>query len=754
MIYAHSVPGKPEELWEPLSHHLDDVATLAAQFAAAFTYADVARLAGVLHDIGKCSSEYQFYIRKPQTEDSAKGPDHSSAGAIEAAKAYPGPLGRMLGFVVAGHHAGLPDFDKLDLRLQRTVPPYSSWQTQTGPLTTDLRPSGPWLRSRHPGFMQAFLIRMLFSCLVDADSLATEAFYAKTHGETASRGKFTSLAALQTQLRSAMATKQAQAPTSPLNTLRADILTHVIGKAVMAPGLFTLTVPTGGGKTLASLSFALDHAIRHDQRRIVYVIPFTSIIEQTADVFRKAFDSTDDVLEHHASYDWEAAATVSNADSEGQDGLVKLRRASENWDAPIIVTTAVQFFESLFGNRRSRCRKLHNLARSVIILDEAQTLPLPLLRPCLAVLDELARNYGASIVLCTATQPAIRSQDGFKDGLDMPAERELAPDPRSLYARLRRVVVSQAGEVTDEALADRFAAVPQMLCIVSTRAHANMLFERIRTLPGAVHLTTLMVPRHRRAVLEQIRAELTAGRPVRLVATSLIEAGVDVDFPEVWRAVTGLDSIAQAAGRCNREGGPVPGRMVVFKPAGRMPPRAMRIYADIAEEIMSRHNDPLTLEAVDEYFRHLYWNRGHKAFDAARLDGQDFPILARIGERAQGLDFPFEKIARAFRMIDEAMASVIVPWQADSDDRHATMLLDRVAAMERPQQADLRSLQQYSVPIPRAARDAWLALGALRAVHPRLGADLLTFDDDTLYDPQTGLRLDEPTYRTVEDNIA
>ena len=751
MIYAHSVLDEPEQAWESLWRHLDEVATLAAQFADAFTYSDAGRVAGLLHDIGKCSAEFQAYIRASPTEGNAKGPDHSSAGAIEAGKAYPGLLGRMLGFVVAGHHAGLPDFDKLDLRLRRKLPAYPAWQAQTGPLAVDLRPSGAWLKSHQPGFMQAFLVRMLFSCLVDADSLATEAFYARFNGEVPVRAAFTPLVALRARLRDAMAAKQAQAPISPLNALRADLLEHVTGRAGTAPGLFTLTVPTGGGKTLTSLSFALDHALRHGLSRIVYVIPFTSIIEQTADVFRSALGGGEDVLEHHSAFDWETASAGGH--DEGQDGLAKLRRASENWDAPIIVTTAVQFFESLFANRRSRCRKLHNLARSIVILDEAQTLPLPLLRPCLAALEELTRNYGASIVLCTATQPAIRTQDGFADGLDIPSERELAPDPRTLYARLRRVVVSQAGETTDEALAERFAAAPQMLCIVSTRAHASLLFQRIRALPGAVHLSTLMVPRHRRAVLERIRADLKAGRPVRLVATSLIEAGVDVDFPEVWRAMAGLDSIVQAAGRCNREAGPVPGRVVVFRPAGRPPPLAMRVYAEVAEEIMKRHDDPLALDAMDEYFRHLYWNRGPKAFDAARLDGQSFPILATIGARARELDFPFERIARAFRMIDEAMASVIVPWRADLADRQAIALLDRIAAMERPRQADLRALQQYSVPIPRVARDTWLALGALRAVHPRLGPDLLTFDDDALYDPQTGLRLDEPTYRKVEDNI-
>jgi CRISPR-associated endonuclease/helicase Cas3 len=756
MLHAHSIPNEPDETWEPLAQHLKDVSVLAGNFAAAFGLEETAKLAGLLHDIGKCSQAYQDYIRRPPSAvGGTKGPDHSGAGAQEAVKCYPGPLGKMLAFVVAGHHAGLADFGDLEKRLQRTVPDYSGWQAQTGELPSGIQlgPTRPITKSPHAGFMQCFLVRMLFSCLVDADWLATEAFYAKAHGEPIARGGFATLAILRDRLTAFMATKQAGAKVSPVNALRADVLAHARGKASLPPGLFTLTVPTGGGKTLASLSFALDHATRHGLRRIVYVIPFTSIIEQTAQVFRTALETTDDVLEHHASFDWEAAERAAG-DDEGPDGIRKLRAAAENWDAPIIVTTAVQFFESLFANGRSRCRKLHNLAGAVIVLDEAQTLPLKLLQPCLAAIDELCRNYGASVVLCTATQPAVRRLDGFPNGLNICIGRELAPDPPALYARLRRVRVEQAGDVTDEAIAERFAETAQMLCIVATRAHAGEVFDRIRNLPGAVHLTTLMVPRHRRAVIARMRARLAEGAPVRLVATSLIEAGVDIDFPEVWRALAGLDSIAQAAGRCNREGRPTLGRMVVFQPADRKTPRAMAVFAEVAAGVLARHDDPLSLEAVHDYFRHLYWNRGPDAFDAAKLDRDKFPILRIIEDRASRLEFPFKSIARAFQMIDEAMEPVIVPWRATPDDTQAETLLKRIAAMERPLQADLRALQQYVVPIPRAARQTWLGLGALRPVHTRMGEALLTFDDDSLYDPQTGLRLDDPTYRSAEDNIS
>lgn len=409
------------------------------------------------------------------------------------------------------------------------------------------------------GFTACFVTRGVFSCLVDADFLETEAFYARAKPERIERVGHTSIEALRDRLRNYMANKRAGAPASPINALRRRVLDHVVEKCTLPPGLFTLTVPTGGGKTLASLSFALEHAVRFGMARVIYVIPYTSIIEQTAEVFREALDAPDAVLEHHTSFDWEKAVTarddVIRADDEGPGGVGKLRRAAENWDVPVVVTTAVQFFESLFANHSSRCRKLHNIAGAVIILDEAQTLPLHLLRPCMAALDELSHSFRASVVLCTATQPALRAKDEFMGGFKIGEDRELAPDPRALYTALKRVTVDTLVEpVADAAIAARLAEQPQMLCIVNSRAHARALFEAMLDLPGATHMTTLMCPRHRQAVLRGVRDRLLNGRAVQLVATSLIEAGVDVDFPEVWRAAAGLDSIAQAAGRCNREG--------------------------------------------------------------------------------------------------------------------------------------------------------------------------------------------------------
>ncbi len=755
-IYAHSTPDPDRRRWEALPDHLAAVGRRAAAFAEVFGWSAVADLSSRLHDIGKASAEFQAYIRKERSS----GGDHSGAGAREALKACPKPVGQVLAAIVAGHHAGLADGLELDERLRGLVPAYAGWEHHSGavPPAAALTPTRPFTKSPDPGFSGAVLTRMLFSCLVDADSLETELFYAGDGRGTVDRGGFRDLATLRGRLDTHMAAVAEGARPTALNALRAEVLVHARARAALPPGLFTLTVPTGGGKTLTSLSFTLDHAVRHGLRRIVYVIPFTSIIEQTAEVFRDALGTDEDVLEHHAGFDWEAAARRLNKgrdrDDEGGDPAARLHRAAENWDVPVVVTTAVQFFESLFAASRSRCRKLHNLADAVVVLDEAQTLPLPLLRPCMAALEELARNYGSSVVLCTATQPALRKMDGFERGFEIDDYRELAPDPPSLYGRLKRVQVEWLREkVADDEIVARFVEQPQMLCIVNSRRHARDLFAKIEKLPGAVHLTTLMCPLHRRTVLAELRRKLKDGQPVRLVSTSLIEAGVDISFPEVWRAAAGVDSIAQAAGRCNREGGPVLGRVVVFEPAEAKPPRSIEEFWQAARGVLRNEDDPLSLAAVQRFFKELYWQKGEKAFDAARLGKKIWPVLPAIAERADTWKFPFESIARAFRMIDDNMEPVVVPWRGASNEEDGGKLLAKIEASPKPLTTDLRRLQLYTVSIPPKAREDWLAKGVLRPVHPTLGDAILRFEDLSHYDANTGIRLDDPSYRTAEANV-
>mgnify|MGYP001279789714 CR=1 FL=1 len=501
--FAHSVEGQPEQRWEPLSHHLTAVGRRAGAFAEWFGASKVALAMGLLHDIGKTALRYQIYIRQPADKGGPKGPDHSSAGAREAIGLYGRQAGRVMAFGIAGHHAGLMDGSgheggNLSARLAKEIEDYTGWQDHVAGLPTaealkaGLPPLDP--NPIDPGFSLAFLVRMLFSCLVDADFLETEAFYARSRGEEVpQRGGAIEPEHIE-RVRDFVARHRRD--DTAVNRLRSEILDHANGKAALPPGLFTLTVPTGGGKTLTSLSFAMQHAAAHGLRRIIYIIPFQSIIEQTAAIFREQVGLGDAVLEHHSSFDWDRDRPKSDdEEGEGVAGLDKLRRDAENWDAPIVVTTAVQFFESLFAARTSKARKLHNLAKSVIILDEAQSIPVHLLRPCMAAIDELARNYGATVILCTATQPALRTQDealpksgkSALEGLTIPDDRELAPDPRGLYEQLKRVNVEWRREpVSDGEIAERFAARPQMLCIVNSRACGGV--DRNRRIENSLRL--------------------------------------------------------------------------------------------------------------------------------------------------------------------------------------------------------------------------------------------------------------------------
>ena len=441
--YAHSAPQDRQQ-WQRLSVHLEATATRAAAFLESVGLDELGRVTGVLHDLGKYTDQFQARL-----EGSPRRFDHAAPGARLAVDRYGDLLGKMLAFCVAGHHAGLANgvngegITSLEGRVRGAVSmPDPIWEQE---IAVPAKLATPRIKPRDKdtaGFCAAFLIRMVFSALVDADYLDTEAYYTGLEGIPTARGKHPDLAELSRRLDAHLEDLQANAERSDVNDLRAEVLAHVRQGAAKPQGMFALTVPTGGGKTLASLAFALDHAVRHGLDRVIYVIPYMSIIEQTANVFRDALRGgetrpVDFVIEHHSTFDEER---IDNRESRN-----KLHLAMENWDAPVIVTTAVQFFESLFANRPSRCRKLHSIANSVVILDEAQTLPLKHLRPCITALDELARNWRASVVLCTATQPALREADGFTGGFQH--VRELAPAPQRLYATLKRTQIRRVGRM-------------------------------------------------------------------------------------------------------------------------------------------------------------------------------------------------------------------------------------------------------------------------------------------------------------------
>lgn len=738
--YAHSAKLKVRNRWHPLAKHLEDTAARAEAFLAPVGEAEFGYAVGLLHDLGKYTPQFQKRL------DGGGRVDHATAGAKQAVSRYGKMLGKMLAFCIAGHHGGLAngvngERTALADRLTKQVPQLDPvWQEE---IALPNLPH-PRLKPRDmdsAAFCAAFFIRMVFSALVDADYLDTEAYYTALEGTRMGRGQHPDLRTLSGRLDAYLEALGASAEPSELNRLRQDVLRHARKQAGEPPGLFTLTVPTGGGKTLTSLSFALDHAVRHGLERVIYVIPYMSIIEQTATVFRDALsdgatDAVDFVVEHHSTFE---DRTFSREAKE------KLSLAMENWDAPIIVTTAVQFFESLFANRPARCRKLHNIANSVIVLDEAQTLPLKFLRPCVTTLDELARNWCASIVLCTATQPALGKTSGFRGGLEN--LHELAPTPHQLYRTLKRTQIRGAGRLNDAELAERLRESPQALCIVNTRRHARELYQALGDPEGAFHLTTLMCARHRRERLDTVRVLLKEGATVRLVATSLVEAGVDVDFPVVWRAEAGLESIVQAAGRCNREGRVPVADVFVFEPEageGRTPPPEITQFADAARSILRRHEDPMSLEAIDNYFRELYWIKGEKALDAKR-------ILRRLRVQRTTLDFPFETIAREFRLIETAMEPVIVPYRgADCDDATVARLLDDLEWVEHPGRI-ARLLQHYVVPIPYSARGALLRAGAARIIREAdFGMQFVVLTNIDLYREDVGLTWDDPTFIKIE----
>ncbi len=740
MFYAHSAEGCAEESWQPLRDHLVAVGELAACKARHFAGDELAEVAGLLHDLGKYCDEFQARLR-----GSAIKVDHATWGARIAKQRYP-DLWPVLAYAIAGHHAGLADgmaSDKpqaitpLAERLRR-APATSLDDIWAQEIALSSSPAFPEFQQR-PGygaFQLSMLGRMIYSCLVDADFLDTEAFYRKIEKLPPRDNEFPPLSALRDQLNRFLDQPRFQS-CQGVNAIRSQILTHVRGEAAQPTGLFSLNVPTGGGKTLSSLAFALDHAIHNEKRRVILVIPFTSIVEQNAAVFREALGPLGEqaVLEHHSAFSEE------KTNYSDPDFRAKLRQAAENWEAPIIVTTAVQFFESLFANRSSRCRKLHNIANSVVILDEAQILPVNLLRPCVAVIDELARNYRTSLVLCTATQPALLQEDGFEGGLENVTE--LAPAPTELHRQLERVTIAHVGPMTDEELTAAILAQEQVLCIVNNRRHARSLFETVRHQPGTFHLTTLMCASHRSDKLREVRRRLSNGELCRLISTSLIEAGVDVDFPAVYRADAGLDSIAQAAGRCNREGKRAKevSHVQVFTVASdwSTPPELAQ-YAESCQGIFRRHGaNPLSLDAIRDYFREVYWLKG-KQLDAHQL-------LEQI-ESGGKEGIPYEQIVRHFRMIESNMTPIIVPYHAE-----VAALLNQLSYAEYVGGLS-RKLQPYLVQVPEQGLKALRAAGAVQPVNEaRFGHQFLELVAASLYDPECGLSWDDPTYVIAERTV-
>lgn len=705
MLLAHGATDEHPE-GQSIEAHLKGTGELAETFAAEFGAAANGKLCGLAHDIGKYSDEFQLRLR------GGKKVDHATAGAIECFKIK----AAFEAVCVIGHHSGLPNVGHKDadttesqtffgrkLRAEQGgIPDYrKNWNGHIALPQDYFRPSGR-------GFATAFYIRMLYSCLVDADYIDTETFM---NGD-AGRGNYEPLSALCDKLTAYIS--KWNNPTREIDILRQKILNSCIEKASAPRGIFSLTVPTGGGKTVASMAFALNHAAANSMKRIIYVIPYTSIIEQNAKVFRDILGQ-ENVVEHHSSVSYELS---ENADElEYRSAL-----ATENWDAPVIVTTAVQFFESLYANRSSKCRKLHNIANSVIIFDEAQMIPSNNLRPCVAAIAELVRAYNATAVLCTATQPAI--DEMLLEYSKKESVVELCPDVDGMFEKFRRTSFEKEERLTTDELVSRLESQQQVLCIVNTRKFAQEVYEALPS-EGRFHLSTLMCPVHRKQKLDEIRERLKSGKTCRVVSTSLIEAGVDVDFPRVFREMAGLDSILQAAGRCNREGkrSAESSIVTVFESENKVN-KLIAVNRDAAEETVRDWTQPNTTSTIERYF---------KAYrDFLRNDDKSGVITASE-KGISGCGLPFEWIAKEFKLIDQNTFTVYISVGEGKE------LISRLREGERSREL-YRKAGMYSVSIYENHFNALINAGAAEP----FGDDAAILTDLSLYSDEKGLATDVP----------
>ncbi len=715
MAYAHSANSLGQR--QDLAVHLRGVADLAASFAAPLGAGEAARWLGLWHDLGKFHPDFQQYLLASEAGSARRrGPDHKAAGARVAARRL-GPLA----LLIQGHHGGMCSLAELQGWLSQRGEAEAAVEAAARAGAT-VEPAGVITlppQVEHDPLAADLFMRLLFSCLVDADYLDTELHFAG--GKAARRGAQASVGELWAALERAQTGFSGQ-DDGAVARARHEVYEHCLRAAEEPAGLFRLTVPTGGGKTRSGMAFALRHALLHGQERVIVAIPFISITEQTADVYRQIFEVTPGgpqvVLEHHSE------ALRPEDDEEGDGAWARL--AAENWDTPIIVTTTVQLFESLFANRPGKARKLHRLANSVIILDEAQALPPHLLDPILDALGGLVRHYNTSVVLSTATQPAFDAIPAFGS---LPA-REIVPAPERYFTALRRVRYEWRLDppLAWADVAALMAGEPQALAVVNTKADALALLEALAD-PSALHLSTLLCGAHRRQVIAEVGRRLAEGEPCRLVSTQVVEAGVDLDFPLVLRALAPLDAMIQAAGRCNREGRLQAGRVIVFAPQeGHLPAGAYRAGAGITGALLSRSDvDLYAAAAPAAYYEQL--------FETIATDREGIQALRR------GLDFP--EVARRFRMIDDDSESVVVRYGPEEERSETGRLLDALRGHPRDARRILRALQPYVVSVRRRDAERWRRAGLISEVGPGLGEWLGE------YDPVCGLVGHDPQPETL-----
>jgi CRISPR-associated endonuclease/helicase Cas3 len=689
--WAHTGSDERGGEWQLLKDHLVGTAARAREFGGEIGLSHLCEALGLLHDAGKYSREFQCYLAEAaalaEREGRAARPgrtvDHKLLGAQVATESLPEGVGAVIGLLVAGHHGGLPDRCEFQSLARRSAAEAMRRALEDKAFDSLPLPDSviaEMTRETRDPLAADLMLRMAFSCLVDADALDTEQHFEPSRASL--RGARFDLVALLARLRESQAARMAGCEPTEVNALRAEVYSACLAAAEEVPGCFRLTVPTGGGKTLSSLAFALTHAVSNGLNRVIYAIPYTSIVDQTVDVFRQALGDERAVLAHHSS----AFEPIGGEEEAGPDWR---RLAADNWDAPVVVTTNVQFFESLLGSRPGRCRKVHRIAGSVVVLDEVQTLSPRLLDPLLDVIKRLAADWGTTFVLCSATQPALEDVD--KPGIALSGIREIVPDYQKHFRLLRRVEY-EAPEASWswERLAEEMMRDEQCLAILNTRRDALSVLEALGDM-DVLHLSTFLTPTHRRDVLREIRQRLAEGASCRVVSTQVVEAGVDIDFPVVMRALGPLDRLIQAAGRCNREGRFDFGRMIAFEPEeGGLPRAEYRTGTELARMAVRRGaaalHDPATSTA---YFRELYAN--------VELDAE----YIQSSRAALG----FRTVDRDFHMIEEDSVAVVIMNDATRNLIHEA---ERAGIISR---ASWAVFQQHSVSvqareIPRFTREA------------------------------------------------
>lgn len=700
--------------------HCSGVAELAASFAKDFGYEQWGYLMGLLHDRGKERQGFQQYIRRNSGYDemagSADSHYHSAIGAI-VGHGLKYDMVYWLSNPIAGHHRGLYDTDELEANvLSEKIP------SEVDVSIPDVKLPMPHIIPNPEEFSQ--IERMLFSCLVDADRLDTERFMNKAAYEK--RGRGACMQSLRNRLNEYLK-KLGSKENTPLNLIRRQIQEHCRNKASLTPGFFELTVPTGGGKTIASVLWAVEHAIAHGKKRIVIAIPFTSIIVQTSAILREIF-GRENVLEHHSAMAESDKDKTIDRNEPLTTKIYDIQLATENWDAPIIVTTNVQLFESMFSHKPGACRKLHSLCNSVVILDEVQSLPMSLLQPIVDAMKSYVRLFGTSFLFCTASQPVLdgswkgNSHAGFT-GIDRQDIRMVVPNEMELHDKMRRVRLAfNLNAENYSSVAERISTIGTVLCVVNTRKTAYEIFSRLpEDLKGTYHLSRQMCQAHILDAINEIKGRLKNGDSVAVVSTQLIEAGVDIDLPTVLRELAGLDSILQAAGRCNREGRLEMGTTYVFSLSETAIANSLKEACYVMSDLLDvmPEADWFSADVMRKYYEKLY----------ARVPSYD---KAEITDKLKNpLNCQYEEASKQFKMIDNHGIDVIVNYG------EASSLVEELKEKGFSKTLS-RKLGRYTVAVNKTTFDEFRKVGLIEEIAP----EVFYIPLKEQYDLKTGLKTD------------